>query len=323
MSLFVTNLGLNIGNLIVAQVSAYNVMGWSTYSVVNTIGITVKKSPQTAPTNLQRGASTGKLVIQLNWSGISSDSDTGGQPVDYIVYFDKATGGATWFVLTSSTANQTTWTDSSSWTTGKSYQFKVAAFNDFGVGPQSAPFTVWAAIPPSGQGSPTTTLNLLTYSMEDDIVVINWPAPTDNGGLAVSYILEILSPNGTYGQVVFNQECNENGWISNYFIPNPTAGNAGLQCSTLVSNLMNKYEIPINGTVSARVTSYQIVGSATSTTSGTATLPQPPCYRTTFPRILGGSSGPTAITSMDIDVLGNIVVGGFSQDSEFLSATTS
>lgn len=121
MSLFVTNLGLSIGNLIVAQVSAYNVMGWSTYSVVNTAGITVKRPPQTAPTNLQRGENTGKLVIQLNWTGISADSDTGGQAVDYIVYFDKATGGATWFVLTSSTANQTTWTDSTSWTTGKSY----------------------------------------------------------------------------------------------------------------------------------------------------------------------------------------------------------
>lgn len=73
--------------------------------------------------------------------------------------------------------------------------------------------------------------------MEDDIVVINWPPPTDNGGLIVSYMLEILSPNGTFGQVVFNQECNENGWITNYFIPNPTAANTGLQCSMLVSNL--------------------------------------------------------------------------------------
>jgi hypothetical protein len=135
MASFVTNLNLNIGQLIVAQVSAYNVMGWSTYSEVNTAGVTVKRPPQTAPSNLQRGASTGKLVIQLNWTGISADSDTGGQPVDYIVYFDKATGGATWSVLTSSTANQTTWTDTTSWTTGKSYQFKVAAFNDFGVGP--------------------------------------------------------------------------------------------------------------------------------------------------------------------------------------------
>jgi hypothetical protein len=39
--------------------------------------------------------------------------------------------------------------------------------------------------------------------MEDDIVVINWPAPTDNGGLPVSYTLEILSPNGTFYPVVF------------------------------------------------------------------------------------------------------------------------
>ncbi len=78
MTLFVNNLGLNIGNLIVMQISAYNVMGWSIMSPQNTAGVTVKKAPQTAPFNLQRGASTGKTVIQLTWTGISADLDTGG-----------------------------------------------------------------------------------------------------------------------------------------------------------------------------------------------------------------------------------------------------
>jgi hypothetical protein len=80
-------------------------MGWSVTSDRNTVGVTVKKPPQTAPTNLARGSGTGKTVIQLNWTGISLNTDTGGQPVDYIVYFDKATGGASWFTLTSSTGN--------------------------------------------------------------------------------------------------------------------------------------------------------------------------------------------------------------------------
>jgi len=198
MNLYVTNLGLSIGNLIVTQIQAYNIMGWSIMSAQNTVGVTVKRPPQTAPFNLQRGANTAKLVIQLNWTGISADADTGGQPVDYIVYHDKGTGGASWFVLTATTSNATTWTDSTSWTTGKSYQFKVAAFNDFGTGPQSTPFTIFAAIPPSGQGGPAISLNLMTYPMEDDIVTISWLPPTDNGGLAVSYVLEVQSPNGTF-----------------------------------------------------------------------------------------------------------------------------
>lgn len=55
---------------------------------------------------------------------------------------------------------------------GKSYQFKVAAFNDFGIGPQSSSFVIWTAIPPTGLSDPTTTLNLMSYVQEDDIVVI-------------------------------------------------------------------------------------------------------------------------------------------------------
>jgi len=59
-------------------------------------------------------------------------------------------------------------------------------------------------------------------------VVVNWPAPLDPGGLTVSYLLEILSPNGTFTFVNFQTECNEYGWISNYFIPTQTAANTGL-----------------------------------------------------------------------------------------------
>jgi hypothetical protein len=78
MNLFVNNLGLGIGNLITLQISAYNVMGWSVISAQNTAGVSVKKAPQTAPSNLQRGANTAKTVIQLTWTGITADSDTGG-----------------------------------------------------------------------------------------------------------------------------------------------------------------------------------------------------------------------------------------------------
>jgi hypothetical protein len=52
MSLYTTNLGLAIDDLIVAQVEAANVMGYSPPSSSNTDGVTAKKLPQTAPTNL-------------------------------------------------------------------------------------------------------------------------------------------------------------------------------------------------------------------------------------------------------------------------------
>ena len=78
MNLFVTDLGLGIDDLIIVTVEALNVMGYSIPSVPNTVGVTVKKPPQTAPSALARGAATGKTSVQLNWTGISADSDTGG-----------------------------------------------------------------------------------------------------------------------------------------------------------------------------------------------------------------------------------------------------
>jgi hypothetical protein len=110
-------------------------MGYSIPSSPNTDGVLAKKLPQTAPSALSRGENTGKTVVHLNWVGITANTDTGGQDVDYKVYFDKSTGGANWYVLTDTTTNLTTYTDSSSFTVGKAYQFKVAAFNDFGTGP--------------------------------------------------------------------------------------------------------------------------------------------------------------------------------------------
>ena len=88
----------------------------------------------------------------------------------------------------------TTYTDTVDFvnSTGKSYQFKIAAFNDFGIGPYSSPYTIWVAIVPSGLAYPTTTLNLMTYVDEDDIVVIKWAYPADDGGLTPSYKVEVL-----------------------------------------------------------------------------------------------------------------------------------
>lgn len=80
----------------------------------------------------------------------------------------------------------------------------------------------------------------------------------------------------------------------------------------LVSKLKSKYGLQIGDTVVARITAYQVVGSVSTaaTGSGTAIIPYPPCFRTTFPRVLGGTNAATAMMAMDIDTLGNIVVGG-------------
>lgn len=53
------------------------------------------------------------------------------------------------------------------------------------------PFTIYTAVSPSGFADPTTSVNLLTYVEEDDIVIIDWAPPADDGGLSVSYKVEI------------------------------------------------------------------------------------------------------------------------------------
>ena len=65
----------------------------------------------------------------------------------------------------------------------------------------------------------------------------------------------------------------------------------------LVSNLRSKYQLAAGDHVLARVTASQQVGSVRTSEAGTGTaiIPEEPCFRTTFPRFIGGSTGHTAI----------------------------
>ena len=65
---------LAIGQLIVGTINAFNIMGDSGSSSPNTDGITAKKIPYAAVTNLARGALTSKTSVQLTWTGISTDT---------------------------------------------------------------------------------------------------------------------------------------------------------------------------------------------------------------------------------------------------------
>ncbi len=152
---------LNIDTLIQVTVDAFNVIGWSGQSPSNTVGVTAKKLPQAAPTALSRGINTGKNTMHLTFVGLSLNSQTGGQNVDYKIQYDKASGQTTWAQLVVTTNNATSYqeTSTTNFKMGSLYYFKVQAFNDFGSGPFSATFGMWAAIPPTGLAAPTTSLN--------------------------------------------------------------------------------------------------------------------------------------------------------------------
>ena len=58
--------------------------------------------------------------------------------------------------------------------------------------------------------APTTSLAYNSYTEEDDIVVIDWEPPTDNGGLAVAYQVDIKAKSGSFVSVSMGTECYEN-----------------------------------------------------------------------------------------------------------------
>jgi len=157
MSIFTTSpFSLSVGDLIEVVVEAYNSVGYSTPSPVNTVGATAKTPPQVSVSNLARGASTTKTQIQLTWTGISSSPQNGGDYVDYKIYWNQGALVNSWALLTSTTNSATSYTTSTSIITGHQYQFMVEAFNTFGSSPNSTVAIVYAAISPSGLSAPTT-----------------------------------------------------------------------------------------------------------------------------------------------------------------------
>ena len=132
-----------------------------------------------------------------------------------------------------------------------------------------------------------------------------------------------MAKNGNWVAVSVGTECYENNTaITDYQMPLIPAADYGTRCTLLVSNLKSKYQLLVGDIVQARVTASQAVGSVTSAGGGTAVLPIVPCFRTTFPRVFGGSNSNTNIKDMDVDDNGHIVVGGETQDRNLLEGKT-
>lgn len=90
-----------------------------------------------------------------------------------------------------------------------------------------------------------------------------------------------------------------------------------------VTKLKSRWGLTVGDTVVSRITAFHVVGSITTSLagSGTAILPIIPCFRTTFPRVIGGSNQETMINAVDVDLLGNVITGGYSLDSGLLART--
>jgi predicted phage tail protein len=162
-----TDIGLTNGQTYYYKVGAVNSVGEGAPS--NEVSATPATVP-TLPVTLV--AAPGNSQVVLTWSAPSSDG--GSSITAYKVYRGTMSGGE---VLLTTLGNVLTYTDPEL-TNGQIYYYKVSAVNSAGEGPQSVEVLAKPITVPSAPTISTTTAG-------DAQVVLNWTAPTSNGGSSI------------------------------------------------------------------------------------------------------------------------------------------
>ena len=185
-------------------ISAINSVGTgATSSVVTATPQSVPTSPTVpgAPTGV--GTSAGDTLVNLNWT---APTDNGGAAItDYKIEY-KLTTDSTWTTFTDGVSTNLN-ASVTSLTNDSSYDFVISAINSVGTGATSSVVT---ATPSTTPPTPTPTPTIpgpptgLTTSIGNALVVLNWTAPSSDGGSAITdYIVEYkLSTDSNWS--VFN-----------------------------------------------------------------------------------------------------------------------
>jgi len=119
----------------------------------------------------------------------------GGSPIiDYRLWYDNATG-ATFTIIANNL--QLSYT-ALNLVQGKTYTFKVEAYNIYGYSAYSVPVSILAAQIPAIPAAPITI-------WRPDDVIVDWTAPDDGGSPIVSYRILIRQADGaTYSTALTN-----------------------------------------------------------------------------------------------------------------------
>jgi len=176
--------GLNNGTAYEFQVAAVNAAGtgvWSSFSPM----ITPRTTPA-MPTTVVGIAGNGQ--VSLNWT---APTNNGGSAItDYSIQYSRD-GGTSWstFARPASTATEATVTGL---TNGTSYLFQVAAVNIVGTGSQS--MNSGTVTPRTLPGVPSSIVGVVG----DRRATLNWTAPENNGGSAITdYTIQYSSDGGS------------------------------------------------------------------------------------------------------------------------------
>lgn len=140
---------LDVQDLVVARVSAYNERGWGAASDANAAGALIETEP-TQMASPVRGSNTGVDQLEITWSLLTSPEDGYSSVTTYALYWDAGTSGSTWTSLVGVSSDYllSSYLVTEGVTVGESYQFKIQAENFWGWGSYSDVVTVVAATTP-------------------------------------------------------------------------------------------------------------------------------------------------------------------------------
>jgi titin len=160
---------------------------------INSIGSSLPSNVDGAQTvnlaNAPAGVTATNGVTQANVSWNASTDLGGGTTLAYKIY--KNTTGGTYPLLAQPSGTGTTYTDTAV-TQGSTYGYKIVTVNEAGDSPQSIPALVTIGTVPD---VPT---NLISAPLASGVIQLDWQAPTNNGGFAVSgYEVERSTDGGS------------------------------------------------------------------------------------------------------------------------------
>jgi predicted phage tail protein len=164
--------GLTNGTRYYFRVRAHNTAGWGPYSpVVSAIPVGVPGAPR----NLTATVANSKVT--LKWTAPLND---GGKPIDhYDIHFAESANGPEKFA---GTTQQNEYVFNGS--LGKTYYFKVYAFNALGYGPAS---TVSAAVPATVPSAPTNCAAVQLGGNGSKTMRVTWGPPSSDGGKPILF----------------------------------------------------------------------------------------------------------------------------------------
>ncbi|MEY2675298.1 MAG: hypothetical protein RL102_564 [Actinomycetota bacterium] len=184
------------GQTLYFRVAARNAVGLSLYSTVASVSGPVTAA--TAPQNLTVAAGTNNVGVNLTWDAPASNG--GGYISSYSIRY-STNGGNSWTTgATVSAGSKTTGITYNlriSLGKGQTALFAVAANNSAGISPWSASvsYSLAKTVPSASSGMRVTTDNTGRFTL-------NWTAPTDNGGAAVTkYLLQSRASDGTWSTI--------------------------------------------------------------------------------------------------------------------------